>query len=68
MHGGTLDSLQAVLDFYEKVDTSLDPDLPDDFSPRDAGLFMPFFEALSDGDFDRALPDAVPSGLPVGGR
>ena len=26
-----------------------------------------FLEALSDPDFDRTVPDSVPSGLPVGG-
>jgi len=67
MHGGTLQSLQAVLGFYETIDPSLDPDLPEEFPLRDAKLFIPFFEALSDGEFDRTLPDSVPSGLPVGG-
>jgi len=27
-----------------------------------------FLRALSDPDFDRTVPDRVPSGLPVGGR
>jgi cytochrome c peroxidase len=27
-----------------------------------------FLHALSDGSFDRTIPERVPSGLPVGGK
>lgn len=67
MHGGTLQTAQAVLDFYETVDSSLDAKLPAEITRREAKILMPFFEALSDGEFDRSVPEEVPSGLTVGG-
>jgi hypothetical protein len=56
-----------VLDFYrDKIDTSLDPDLPDRFPQHDLDAYEAFFESLSDGDFDRTIPAEVPSGLTPG--
>lgn len=34
---------------------------------EDRADVLAFLEAASDGDFDRSVPDAVPSGLAVGG-
>ena len=69
MRNGSLKTLDEVFNFYvDTIDTSLDPDLPRRFPQRDPDVFRPFFESLSDGDFDRTVPNAVPSGLPPGGR
>ncbi len=68
MRNGRLETLAEVLDFYrDKVDTSLDPDLPDRFPQHDLGVFGAFFDSLSDGSFDRTIPAEVPSGLAPGG-
>jgi cytochrome c peroxidase len=68
MRNGQLSSLADVLDFYvDEIDTSLDPDLPNRFPERGVEVFLPFFESLSDAEFDRTIPPEVPSGLPVGG-
>ena len=39
----------------------------DDMSERDMQEIIAFMEALTDEDFDRVIPERVPSGLPVGG-
>jgi len=36
-------------------------------SARQTTDILHFLEALSDGSFDDRIPEAVPSGLPVGG-
>jgi cytochrome c peroxidase len=68
MRNGSLKTLAEVLDFYTaRIDTSLDPDLPDRFPHREVEVFEAFFQSLSDGEFDRTVPTEVPSGLPPGG-
>jgi cytochrome c peroxidase len=68
MRNGRLNTLAEVLDFYrDKIDTSLDPDLPDRLPQHNLDVFEAFFESLSDGDFDRTIPAEVPSGLTPGG-
>ena len=68
MRNGSLKTLAEVLDFYvDKLDTSLDQDFPDRFPQREVEMFQAFFESISDGDFDRTVPSAVPSGLAPGG-
>lgn len=69
MHDGSLPTLDAVLQFYARVNRQLDPALARvrGFSPREAEDVIAFLEALSDGQFDTSVPPSVPSGLPVGG-
>jgi cytochrome c peroxidase len=78
MHNGTKATLEEVVRFYNR-DTSENPHVP---THRLDANFAPIFEidgdtvealvaflrSLDDPDFDRRIPDAVPSGLPVGGR
>jgi cytochrome c peroxidase len=68
MHDGSLPTLDAVLQFYGRVDRRLDPALAGvrGFSPSEAADVKAFLEALSDGTFDTTVPSQVPSGLPVG--
>jgi cytochrome c peroxidase len=82
MHNGTLATLDDVLSFYNGVRGSRlatrNPNVrPDDLDPFLFNLFLggfdrrdlvAFLESLSDESFDRTVPEAVPSGLPVGGR
>lgn len=69
MHDGSLPNLDAVLQFYGRVDRRLDPALGGvrGFSPTEAADVKAFLEALSDGAFDTTVPTSLPSGLPVGG-
>ena len=82
MHSGMLATLDDVLSFYNGVrgfrtGTRNANVAPGDLDPLVFSLVLgggdrrdivAFLEALSDEDFDRAIPDKVPSGLPVGGR
>jgi cytochrome c peroxidase len=82
MHNGALTTLDDVLSFYNGVRGSRlathNPNVrPDDLDPFLFNLFLggfdrrdlvAFLESLSDESFDRTVPEAVPSGLPVGGR
>ena len=40
----------------------------DNMSEREMADIVAFLEALTDPDFDRTVPESVPSGLPPGGR
>jgi cytochrome c peroxidase len=79
-HNGTFRTLSAVVGFYESTIAGksrnpnvsyeqLDPRLRElkNVDEEDVDL-IGFLYALSDGSFDRTIPERVPSGLPVGGR
>lgn len=81
MHSGKLPGLQQVLEFYEELTGNqianphvtpamLDPlvvtKLRLEF--RDIQAIIAFLDALNDDDFDKNIPERVPSGLPVGGN
>jgi cytochrome c peroxidase len=68
MHNGSLPNLDAVFQFYRRVDDRLDPALRGVNGPGrdDADDVRAFLDALSDGTFDRSAPTTVPSGLRVG--
>lgn len=80
MHSGKLSSLRKVMEFYEDITgkpprnphvkkEQIDPlarQLKLDF--KDLRLIEEFLNSLNDPDFDRKMPDRVPSGLPVGGN
>lgn len=67
MHDGSLATFEEIIEFYTAVDTSLDPNL-EGLAPAGLDDMLALFEALSDGDFDRTVPERVPSGLPPGGH
>lgn len=69
MHDGALATLDAVYDYYDVVAKDRDPGLAQ-LGSLDRGTradITAFLGALSDDAFDAIIPDAVPSGLPVGG-
>ena len=75
MHNGVFETLEDVLDFYDEFDNSSvsdsqrDPLLDDlEIPDRHEDDIIAFLKSLSDGDFDRKIPEAVPSGLKVGGN
>jgi len=73
-------TLNAVVGFYESTiaGESRNPNVPyEELDPRLRELqnedeedvdLIEFLIALSDGSFDRMIPERVPSGLPVGGN
>ena len=69
MHNGSIATLDGVFDFYRRVNGRTDPLLNRVRSPQgaDRADVEAFFQALSDGSFDKLIPAQVPSGLPVGG-
>jgi len=78
MHNGTKATLDDVLRFYNR-DTSENQHVPSDrldeeFAPifeiddDTIEAIVAFLRALDDDRFDRTVPEAVPSGLPVGGH
>lgn len=70
MHDGRARTLDAVFEIYRTVDRAADPRLRGVRVPDAAGRedIAAFLQALSDGDVDRSVPDAVPSGLTPGGE
>ncbi|MBX3204520.1 MAG: hypothetical protein KF764_05595 [Labilithrix sp.] len=68
MHNGTVTTLDGTIDFYHNLEVT-SPLLEGDVEPPLGGGddLRAFYEALSDGTFDRTIPERVPSGLPPGG-
>ncbi|ANW95892.1 cytochrome-c peroxidase [Wenyingzhuangia fucanilytica] len=80
MHNGSLQTLQQVLEFYEDIahgnsrnkhvaskqlDT-LTKGIP--LKVKDMTTIISFFNTLNAEDFDKTIPEKVPSNLPVGGN
>lgn len=80
MHNGSLKTLKRVLEFYEDISfgktrnpsvakEQFDPLVKElKLSVRDMAPIISFLNSLNDTNFDKSIPDAVPSGLPVGGN
>ncbi len=80
MHNGSLKSLKSVLEFYEDISMgkTRNPAVPkEQFDPlvkeldlgvKDMGSIISFLNTLNDTDFDKDIPESVPSGLPVAGN
>tara|TARA_R110002167_G_scaffold231328_4_gene436550 strand:+ start:193 stop:1404 length:1212 start_codon:yes stop_codon:yes gene_type:complete len=80
MHNGSFNDLQRVLEFYEDISfgRSRNPLLPKEkFDPlvrelelsvKDMSQIISFLNSLNDQDFDKSIPEKVPSGLPVAGN
>jgi cytochrome c peroxidase len=79
MHNGNLQDLQAVLEFYEDISNgnSKNVNVPvkniDSLARQiqikvmDMSFIISFLNSLNSEEFDRVIPDSVPSGLRVGG-
>jgi cytochrome c peroxidase len=79
MHSGKFTTLDQVLMFYEDVSGGkvLNPKVKAlqidtlatdmDVNFKDISRIVEFLNTLNDDSFDKTIPDAVPSGLPVGG-
>lgn len=80
MHNGSFNSLEKVLEFYEDLSfgKSRNPLVPkEDFDPlirelnlsvKEMGPIISFLNTLNGDEFDKEIPESVPSGLPVGGN
>ena len=79
MHNGELESLKEILEFYEDIaggksrsfhvtKDQLDPFVKElKVEVKKMGQIINFLLCLNDDDFDKKIPESVPSGLPVGG-
>ena len=80
MHNGELRTLKEVLEFYEDISVGKERNPAvhkNEFDPlvkeltirvRDMAPIISFLNTLNDSNFDKEIPDRVPSGLPVGGN
>lgn len=80
MHNGSLTTLKRVLEFYEDISNGKErnPDVPaEKFDPfvrelklsvKEMSLIISFLNTLNDEEFDKKIPEDVPSGLSVGGN
>lgn len=80
MHNGKIQTLERVLTFYEDLQgkelpnknltrnhlDSLAKQIKLDF--KNINAIVDFLNTLNDDGYDKKIPDAVPSGLPVGGN
>ena len=76
MHNGMMETLQDVVEFMN-AGVSQNPNITSDMmdnditplglSEKEISQIVAFLESLTDEDFDKGVPTAVPSGLPVGG-
>ncbi len=79
MHNGKFNSIKRVLEFYEEIagkkiknpnvaikdlDTLIKKVT---ITAKDINLIESFLNSLNDDDFDKVVPESVPSKLPVGG-
>ena len=79
MHNGSIASVKEVLEFYEDISQGKErnPHVPKaafdslvndiDISVKDMSRISTFLSSLNDTEFDKIVPERVPSGLPVGG-
>ena len=81
MHNGTESTLQDVIKFYADAGRNrgtsananvsknqLDKDLPGLVDPEDVDNLVEFLNALSVNNYDKTIPETVPSRLKVGGN
>jgi len=80
MHNGSMPDLMKVLEFYEDISfgktrnpmvskEQFDPLVKElNLSVKDMRPIISFLNTLNDTEFDKEIPEAVPSGLPVGGN
>lgn len=72
MHNGTIATLEGAIGFYDGIaNPSNDPDLAQlDFDGDDDvnAAIAAFLATLTDEEFDRTVPESVPSGLNPGGN
>ena len=77
MHNGMLANLRDVVEFMNEGVTGnenvlsgmLDPEMkPLGLTANEMDAIVAFMKSLTDSNFDRTIPQVVPSGLPVGGN
>jgi len=80
MHNGSLTTLKRVLEFYEDIANGKERNLDvpsENFDPlvrelklsvKEMSLIISFLNTLNDENFDKEIPESVPSGLAVGGN
>lgn len=70
MHNGMFTTLTSAVNFYDGFEKN-DPDaqqLNFDDNADTVAAIVAFLRTLNDTNFDKTIPESVPSGLPVGGN
>ena len=71
MHNGVFSTLEETVKFYNEVDKSKDEKLSQlNFNNNEDNVkaIVAFIKSLNDPNFDKTIPETVPSGLPPGGN
>ena len=70
MHNGNFSNLNAAVNFYNNFNQSEEAAQQVDFDddPETVNAVVAFLRTLNDPNFDRSVPESVPSGHPVGGN
>ena len=69
-HNGVFTDLTAAVNFYDDFEINDDAAASLEFEddPDTVAAIVAFIKTLNDPDFDKTIPESVPSGLPVGGN
>ncbi len=67
-HNGTIKTLRDAVGFYNRIEINDDAARELNFDGDMIDSIVAFLQALNDDDFDKTIPESVPSGLPVGGN
>ncbi len=70
MHNGVFDNLTSAVNFYDNMEVNDDDAAQLNFEDEadTVAAIVAFIQTLNDEDFDKTIPESVPSGLPVGGN
>lgn len=67
-HNGTRQTLRGAVQFYNRIERNDEDAKSLKFNGDIVDPIVKFLQALNDSNFDKIIPDSVPSGLPVGGN
>ncbi len=70
MHNGSIETLSEAVRFYRPATFEVNDEDAErlNFDGDHIGDVVAFLRALNDDNFDKTIPESVPSGLPVGGN
>ena len=67
-HNGTFATLEQTVNFYADFERNDEDAQRLNFDANEVDAIVAFLKTLNDDNFDRIVPDNVPSGLSVGGN
>ena len=66
-HNGTFSTLEEAVNFYNNFEQNDEDAQRLNFDANEVDAIVAFLRTLNDENFDKTVPDGVPSGLSVGG-